>query len=223
LDDTNLYQYARSDPMNLVDSTGRAPYQGGVTTWGQVYAELHADSDLFAFSEAHKGVTNRYVFSDKYGWIDLRHFGQAAGLTAAGVPAIVTEGLGFVNEVKQKITESGNDYRSGFSPEDIPSNSAGADFGAYLKTTDRSIADALSAWTESVGARNPSDPNAGVGNLPETDPSGTPGGPSNTSSKPAGGQKQSTGGSQSSTNWIISADFITGPRSCGTRIPIEGC
>lgn len=50
----------------------------------------------------------------------------------------MTEDLGFSLEVSQYLTELGDD-RSGFSPEDLSSNAAGAEFGDdYMKDGDSS-------------------------------------------------------------------------------------
>jgi hypothetical protein len=80
--------------------------------------------------------------------------------------------LGFGNECMQWLTEWGDDYRSGFSPEDIPSNSAGADFGSrYLRSEGVDVAQAFANWCNDVGARTATDPVAGRSQLPLTDPS----------------------------------------------------
>ena len=60
-------------------------------------------------------------------------------MTASGTPGAVTESLGLANEAVQWATEWGDDYRSGFSPEDMPSNSAGADFGEFFRSGNSSV------------------------------------------------------------------------------------
>ena len=90
----------------------------------------------------HGGNDQRYIYTDRYGWIDLRHFG-AAGSLAQGWGSVVTEWLGFGNEVLQWATEWGDDYRSGFSPADIPSNAAGAEFGDDYVREDEPLSTSL--------------------------------------------------------------------------------
>ena len=126
-------------------------------------------SDL---SDAHGSNTNRYFYTDTYGWVDVRHFGAAASM-AASVGSVATEVLGVGNEAAQWVTEWGDSYRSGFSPEDIPSNAAGAEFGDdYIGSRPgESVADALARWMTANGARRASDPQAGRASLPTTDPS----------------------------------------------------
>jgi RHS repeat-associated protein len=228
--DVNLYAYTRNDPINLIDSTGKAPNQAGATTWGTIQAELRANASLDALSANHLTNTNRYFYTDTYGWVDVRHFGAAAAMTASGTPGWATEGLGAGNEVFQWLSEWGNDYRSGFSPEDLPSNSAGADFGEFFRSGSDPIDAAFAAWAQAAGARDPSDPFSGFGNLPARDPSeqgGAGRGSSNASSAPPGNGGNSNGsnanGSHKQSSWSIDGSIITGTRSCGSLIRTESC
>ena len=85
-----------------------------------------------------------------------------------------------------KAAEWGADYRSGFSPEDCPSNAAGAEFGESIKPGE-SVKDASDRWAKSAGARNMTDPKTGFSKLPLNDPSvrgGRGRGSSNASSHP---------------------------------------
>jgi Domain of unknown function (DUF4157) len=131
-----------------------------------------ASEIMTALSKDHGGNTNRYFYSDTYGWVDVRHFGAAASM-AARAGSVVTEALGLGNEMVQWATDWGDDCRSGFSPEDIPSNAAGAEFGDdYIGSrSGESVADALDRWMTANGARPASDPRAGRASLPTTDPS----------------------------------------------------
>jgi hypothetical protein len=90
--------------------------------------------------------------------------------------SVVTEGLGFALEFEQWITEWGDDYRSGFSTEDLPSNSAGADFGDDFICPEMSLFDAAKAFLAAAGARNQHDPKTGWENLPPSDPAANGGG-----------------------------------------------
>jgi hypothetical protein len=125
-----------------------------------------------ALSAAHAGNTDRYFYTRTYGWVDVRHFGAAASL-ASSYGSVVSETLGFGNEIGQWLTEWGEDYRSGFSPEDVPSNAAGAAFGDdYIGSRKgETTADALDRWMTYNGALSAGDPEAGRAALPASDPS----------------------------------------------------
>lgn len=127
---------------------------------------------LEALSNAHGGNSDRYFYTDTYGWVDIRHFGAAASY-AVSTGSVVAEGLGYGNEGLQWLTEWGDDYRNGFSPEDTPSNAAGAEFGDdYVGSRPgESVADALERWMRDRGGRPASDPRAGRASLPVSDPS----------------------------------------------------
>ncbi|WP_405930678.1 DUF4157 domain-containing protein [Streptomyces sp. NBC_00827] len=157
-----------------------APNQAGTTDPAHVVGwvrghEATAGSGaavMLALSEAHKGNSDRYFYTGTHGWVDVRHFGKAASL-AVSKGSVATEALGFANEAMQWLTEWGDDYRSGFSPEDIPSNAAGAEFGDdYIGSrTGESTADALDRWMAAHRALPAGDPGARRASLPITDPS----------------------------------------------------
>jgi RHS repeat-associated protein len=226
-DDVNLYVYTLNDPVDLIDVTGKAPNQAGATTWAVIQAELKVNPSLDALAANHIQNTNRYFYTDQYGWVDVRHFAAAASMTASGVPGWITESMGLANEAWQWATEWGQDYRSGFSPEDLPSNSAGVNFGRFFKGGSDPIEVAFAAWARGSGARDPTDPLSGFGRLPPTDPSANGGagrGSSNFSSAPPGKRFGSAGTdtSGSSQGWSITGSLVIGTRGCG-RILTEGC
>ncbi|MFM6271782.1 MAG: hypothetical protein ACKPFA_35610, partial [Dolichospermum sp.] len=183
--DTNFYRYVFNNSINHTDAYGLAPNQGGATDSCHVRDALNNNPDLGNLKDTHRNNTNRYFYTDQYGWVDIRHFAEAARRTSGGEWAWWTETLGFGNEVVQYLTEWGDDYRSGFSPEDLPSNSAGANFGQSIRPGE-SLVEAFDRWSKQAGARPKSDPNTGFNNLPLNDPSerGGKGRGSNSSSKP---------------------------------------
>lgn len=165
-------QEGTADPQHLIDFVRRLEAEG-----------LSRSEILGRVSEDHASNSNRYIYTDRYGWVDLRHFG-AAGSLAQSTGSVVAEGLGLGNEIKQWLSEWGDDYRSGFSPEDIPSNAAGAAFGDDFVNEDEPLSDSLDRWLEDAGARTQSDPLSGRSSLPQKDPSvrgGTNRGSSNAS------------------------------------------
>jgi hypothetical protein len=118
--------------------------------------------------------------------VDIRHFAETANRVAVDKQSSAkVKCLGFGNEVVQWLTEWGDSYRSGFSPEDLRSNSAGIEFAKSIKPGD-TRKEAFDRWAASVGARYMSDPKSGYSNLPATDPSvhGGVGRGSNLSSTP---------------------------------------
>jgi hypothetical protein len=156
----------------------RAPNQAGTTdpaeavSWVAGHEAGRTPSEvLTALSDDRGENVRRYFYTDTYGWVDLRHFGASASW-ACSVGSVATEGLGLANEGMQWITEWGDDYRSGFSPEDIPSNAAGASFGDdYVgSVAGESVSAALRRWMTDHGARAAADPAARRSALPATDP-----------------------------------------------------
>ncbi|MEO0423479.1 MAG: DUF4157 domain-containing protein [Pseudomonadota bacterium] len=165
-------QAGTADPQHLLDQVRALEARG-----------LGRQEILDRISDSHGGNDHRYIYTDRHGWVDLRHFG-AAGSWAMSTGSVITEGLGFLNEVVQWGSEWGDSYRSGFSPEDIPSNAAGAHFGDDFVSDDELLSASLERWLEDVGARDQDDPLAGRSSLPATDPAvrgGTDRGSSNAS------------------------------------------
>jgi len=107
-----------------------------------------------------------------------------------GVPGGVVKILGFGLEIQQTVGEfGGNGYESGFSHEDLPSNSAGVEFAAfaeeYLKEyPNESLADAFGAWAALAGATESTNPEyqKAKNGLPATDPASNGTGDSNSTS-----------------------------------------
>jgi len=147
----NRYSYVRNAPLLYVDLSGYAPNKAGAS---------------------NASNSNRYFYTDKYGWVDTRHFFRAANCSNDWYDnSEVAETLGFVNEVAQFIQEGEDDYHSGFSPEDLPSNSAGADFEDNYISTDDPVWVSLLWFLEDAGGRNIDDPESGFDDLPDQDPS----------------------------------------------------
>jgi RHS repeat-associated protein len=173
-----VYTYSYHNPVKYLDPDGNAPNQAGATSPSVILAKLRQyewnnltpAQAMEALWNDHGGNVDRYFYTDTYGWVDVRHFGRAAELGEYTSSSVLTEGLGVVNEVVQWFTEWGDDYRSGFSPEDTPSNAAGARFGEALNTNEK-LSTQFEKWLTEVGGREMTDPAAKFSELPTTDPS----------------------------------------------------
>ncbi len=164
----NRYSYVLNNPYKYTDPTGKAPNQAGATDWHHVAGALQSGS-LSQLSASHGTNASRYFFTEKFGWVDIRHFGAAASQVAdKGMPGPVVKAMGYGVEVQQWMNEGPNDYQSAFSPEDIPSNSAGVDFAQSIGKGE-SPAEAFPRWVLGVGGKELSE--SGREKLPATDPS----------------------------------------------------
>ena len=186
-DNFNRYWYANNSPYAYTDPDGRAPNQAGATTWSHVYNELQKGG-LLDLRESHGGNANRYFYTSKFGWVDIRHFAETSRRVNEGQSGFVVRRLGYMNEIQQWASEWGDDYRSGFSPEDLPSNDAGIDFAQSLQDGE-SLADGFYRWADENGAALEKEAfESGFDSLPENDPAkkgGAARGASNTTSEPA--------------------------------------
>jgi RHS repeat-associated protein len=145
--DENVKRYVKNNVTANIDAYGLAPKKGGVTNPNDVVAyaqgvrfgmEIQSQMKkeeikklLNELSDSVAKSSGRYVFTEEYGWIDLRHFYAAASATLDYSPTIVWGG-GVLTEFSQWISEGDGDYRSAYSSEDFPSNYAGIDFGKTI-------------------------------------------------------------------------------------------
>jgi len=153
----NRFTYANNSPYVYDDPDGQAPNQAGATDYTVVQSEISLSGSLSSLA-GNVGNNNRYFQTSTYGWVDVRHFGTAAGLTDGLLPGGVVKVLGVAVEVQQTL----NGQPSGFSPEDLPSNSAGVAFSRFAKKymkkkSGASLSDAFAAWAESEGSVDSSD------------------------------------------------------------------
>ncbi|MGV3660990.1 MAG: RHS repeat domain-containing protein [Prosthecobacter sp.] len=148
----NLYGICLNNPVCLFDPDGRMPEIPG---HGHMYSpytsiekvretqdefdreyDLNSGSDVYKINrnfrrlyriaeEIGPNMGNMFVFTCKYGWIDMAHFFNSA--TATYLSSLVTPVWmgGYVIERVQEVV----DQSSWFAPEDLTSNRLGIDFG----------------------------------------------------------------------------------------------
>ena len=166
-DGMNLYQYARSSPGTASDPTGlrvspsaivvdiggdlrdmlygveteaQRKY-GGVLNTQQGTTLLLRDLGNY-FDPMNKKGTNRFVFTCKYGWIDLGHFFLTAWWSMNGGDAMTGYRGGQLVELFQDVRGALGHHDSAtsrWSPEDLPSDAHGAVLGADLYAVTRDI------------------------------------------------------------------------------------
>lgn len=110
-------------------------------------------------------------------------------------------------------------YHSGFSPEDLPSDEAGIEFGIYMQMhPDLSIAEAFYEWAARNGARDIDDPKSGYTNLPPQDPAL----PVNGESRPGSNESSTPPEKKSSGDGSGKGGKVKKKHSCtGSRIPVS--
>lgn len=97
-----------------------------------------------------------YIYTEEKGWIDVAHFTEAARYSKS-IGSGATEAGGYLVEVQQGMmpgTRGGGS--SSFTPEDLPSNGAGAAFGCEFNQ-DEKLSDQLRKYFNKLGAKKPTD------------------------------------------------------------------
>ena len=155
----NWYTY--NNPLKYTDPNGKEPVKdqaGTVDGFIEEFDNLNSDSvELSDFvpsvtgsdTSDNTGVTphdNRYIYTEEWGWIDMKHFLAAAGTAFSYIGGpwydnpileraaayVYATALGYALELEQYESDKPTINRSGFSYEDLPSNAAGAKFGAHV-------------------------------------------------------------------------------------------
>ena len=216
----NRYAYTWNNPLNLLDKDGRAPNQAGATD----YVVISMEIKTWGLGRLSSNVTNvnRYFHTEKYGWVDTRHFGTAATHVRNGVPGTVEKILGVGVEISQMGTPSF------FSHEDLPSNSAGVEFAEFSekymnKNPDATLSEAFSVWARKNGAEIvvTSEYQDSFNQLPQTDPARTNTNTSNGMSGVNGGSAgTNSSGSASTTNSVRTSD--SGTESGSEKCKVTG-
>jgi RHS repeat-associated protein len=156
------YAYCLNNPIDLVDPSGKEPTKDRVGILGHVTSRLmgYRGNSIETLSWASKYETfghasEKYLYTTKYGYIDLTHFFRAASIQhttneasralsyedyglggvlgyfvfeTLGLKKLIVDGIGIANEFDQAFDDNIRRRHSAFSSEDIPSNSAGIEF-----------------------------------------------------------------------------------------------
>ena len=190
-DGVNWYAYTYNNPLKFVDPNGAEPVQDhagtleqtmdilngaqlnwrniGGATGAQASSVLADLGDLGLGGPKHHPIGDqegRYLYTEKGGWIDMRHFlffaGQAwSNKQLAGslvdedaiVDGTVTDSI--IMEMLQMIGGHG----SGFSYEDLPSNKYGAEFGAkhFDPNSSKTLGQQMEDFLNTLVPANPED------------------------------------------------------------------
>ena len=145
------YVYVEDSPINLIDKDGREPSKSGKTGKSQVFhllrkAEVKTFRDLTdywggpqAMSKGDNG--HRYLYSKRWGWIDMQHFAASAFYTSKHGAKTALMG-GEVTERRQQATQN----PSAYDYEDLPSNLLGAYFAQEYRDKYEDLNAALFAF-----------------------------------------------------------------------------
>jgi RHS repeat-associated protein len=161
------------NPIVYVDPDGGEPVKKGVIAISTLIWLLGSDGidDLNSFSDHFElgGSYGRYLYSDKWGWVDMKHFSSAAentdDLLQTGHAVLL---LGEFVESTQYL----NGDASGFDPEDLPSNLLGVYFETYLESEaaeGKSLVENLESYLLELGfSDDPTNDAPNYDVLPET-------------------------------------------------------
>ena len=161
--DLNAYSYVQNNPLKYTDPTGHEPVKSEAGTADQVSKKIEeiiydvrcqnpkaTSKDIYAAMKAYydgdyvdqngnkwsyaADGTPRYVYTEEGGWIDMKHYFDAANYGAT-IGKDLTNFLGFGVEVLQaspeisSVFDVSNQPGSAFSFEDMPSDAMGSEFG----------------------------------------------------------------------------------------------
>lgn len=123
-----------NNPILFIDKDGKEPIKELVTDISSVIKVMKENNitDInsairFFDYDPNKPEEKRQLYTERKGWIDLKHFFASANLVQSGQTPAEVLSLGEMNELKQMIFK--NKEASWFGYEDLQSNLQGAVFG----------------------------------------------------------------------------------------------
>ena len=178
--DLSPYNFCVNNPILFVDIDGNEPTKLNSVGLSAYIASLRTAnvltlSDLLNTQGGHPYVfgdaswsSQRYLYSPKWGWIDMRHFAAAALRTDN--PLFTGEGTLVAMEEHEKESEK-TEPSSAWDYEDLTSNLLGVYFETYLESDeakDKDLATNIHDYLQQLGfVEDPTHLAPNYGSLPE--------------------------------------------------------
>jgi RHS repeat-associated protein len=162
----STYDFAINNPILLIDKEGKEPNKAqatGLNSLIQILTDnnIQGLSDLsvlyggWGSRQTAPVVPERYLYSEKWGWIDMRHFASAA----AASDMIYATGHGVLShsetiESQQAWNTNLEERNSAYDYEDLVSNLLGVYFEVYLESDaakDKSFMENLNNYLQQLG------------------------------------------------------------------------
>jgi RHS repeat-associated protein len=148
------FNYSKNNPLVYVDPDGKDPYRKYLGSFNEVLniIQENVGKSYWELSNTFEKSDYRYIYTEKEGFIDLRHFFAAAHISKT---ISFNDALIFGEGIEFGQGAFGN--QSVDRPEDRPSNLQGAKFGKEFKYT-KNVYENFKEFIEQQTPLDPSDP-----------------------------------------------------------------